>query len=143
MQTHRFNYPFLGALPPPLGFFGGALLLPPAFGFFGWLISGFPGLTFSESPPPSFSAVCFSVSGFVWLGLNAVLECAAASSDPDLLYSVDRGLSESLSWASFWASRVDVVLRKRGEKGGRVRRRTRVGWNRYMVFLGVYLVVVY
>jgi hypothetical protein len=51
------------------------------------------------------------------------------SSDPDLEYSVDRGTSESLSCASFWARNGRVVLRKRGVRvDGRARRwKVRVG----------------
>jgi hypothetical protein len=133
--------PDFGALPPPLCFLSGAPPLPPAPGLLGSLMSLLPGLAFSELsfPPCSRSAVASASSGLVLLGLKAASELAAASSDPDFEYSVDRGFSESLSCASFCARRRGVVLRKRGERvDGQVERPRRwrarvVGWYRNML----------
>jgi hypothetical protein len=128
--------PLFGALPPPLPFLLGAPT-PPAPGSFGSLISLLPGLAFKELslPPASLSAVASASSGLVFLGLNAASELAAASSDPDFEYSVDVGLSESLSCESFAANRAGVMLMKRGVRAEgravRVRRwRVRAGWKR-------------
>lgn len=133
--------PFFGALPPPLDFLSGAPL-PPAFGSLGLLTSSFPGLTLSELsfPPASLSAVASADSGLVLSGLNAASELAASWSEPDLEYSFDRGLRESLSCVSFDASLIGVVERKRGVttaegRANAARRRTRDGWKRYMARL--------
>jgi hypothetical protein len=132
--------PAFGALPPPLCFFSGAPPWPPTPGLFGSLIPGLLGLAFNalSLPPCSPSAVASASSGLVLFGLKAASDCAAASSDPDFEYSVDRGTSESLSCASFCAKRVGVMLRKRGvEVEGRVERArrcsVRVGWKRNIV----------
>ena len=112
-----YAYPelFFGALPPPLPFFSGAPPCPPTSGLFGSLISLLPGLTFRLFffPPASCSADASASSGDVFEESKAALVCAAPSSEPDLAYSVDRGLSESLSCASFCANRVGVVETKR------------------------------
>jgi hypothetical protein len=101
-----------------------------------------PGLAFNalSLPPCSLSAVASASSGLVLLGLKAASELATASSDPDFEYSVERGTSESLSCASFWAKRVGVVLIKRGVKvegraAGVRRWRARRGWMRN-IFVG-------
>lgn len=107
---------FFGALPPPLLFLLGAPPCPPTPGLLGSLMSLLPGLTFMLfcGPPASLSAAASSSSGLVFEGSKAASECAAPSSEPDLAYSVDRGLSESLSCASFCANRAGVVETNRG-----------------------------
>ena len=111
--------PLFGALPPPLVFVLTPSDAPPSWLSLGLLTSGFAGLAFNGSPSalwllPSASAVFSADSGLVLLGLKAASEAAAASSEPDLEYSVERGFRESLSCASLLARRGAVVLRKRG-----------------------------
>lgn len=135
---------FFGALPPPLLFLLGAPPCPPTPGLLGLLTSLLPGLTFILfcGPPASLSAVASSSSGLVFEGSKAASECAAPSSEPDLAYSVDRGLSESLSCASFCANRTGVVETKRGRmtwaRAMAARWTARVGWMRNMVKMGLW-----
>lgn len=139
-SSNMLIYPvlFLGALPPPLLFFSGAPPFPPTSRLLGSLTSLLPGLTFKLfcGPPASRSAVASASSGLVLLGSKAASECAAPSSDPDLAYSVDRGFSESLSCASFWARHAGVVLTKRGRtmagRAKEARCTARAGWMRNM-----------
>jgi hypothetical protein len=139
LPTWLYPVLFLGALPPPLLFLSGAPPFPPTSGLFGSLTFLLPGLAFRLfcGPPASFSAVASASSGLVCLGSKAASECAAPSSEPDLEYSVDRGFSESLSCASFWAKRAGVVLTKRGRAmAGRAkdaRCTARAGWMRNIV----------
>jgi hypothetical protein len=124
--------PLFGALPPPLCFVLTPDDAPPSWAGLGLLTSGLPGLTSNGSLSalsafPSAADVRSADSGLVLLGLKAASDAAAESSDPDLEYSFERGLRESLSLESFEANRGAVVQRKRGcdtaARGARCRER--------------------
>lgn len=133
--------PFCG-LPPPELFSLGLFCAPPSCASLALLTPGLLGLTSKLFPPPSFSACWFSPSGDVLLESKAAFDCAASPSEPDLEYSLEATLMESLSWESFRAKEEGVELKQRwasmgwGLQGWMAKARSsmrREAWQRYMV----------
>lgn len=80
------------------------------------------------SPPLSLPAVALSSSGRVWDGSKAAFSvAAAASSEPDLLYSFGSGFRLSLSWASLRARLRGVEVKGRVVGDALIGRRRALG----------------